>query len=65
MFHIIEACNTFKFIPYVTANPAMPVKSPIPDKFSLYDQSFLLKSFKVTYFACKKIGHSLSMAAND
>jgi hypothetical protein len=25
MFHITEACKTFKLIPYVTANPAMPV----------------------------------------
>lgn len=25
MFHIIEACKTFRLIPYVTANPAMPV----------------------------------------
>lgn len=26
MFHITEACKTFKLIPYVTANPAMPVE---------------------------------------
>ena len=25
MFHIIEACKTFRLIPYVTANPAMPI----------------------------------------
>lgn len=25
MFHITEACKTFRLIPYVTANPAMPV----------------------------------------
>jgi len=26
IFHITEACKTFKLIPYVTANPAMPVE---------------------------------------
>lgn len=29
MFHITEACNTFRLIPYVTANPAIPATNPM------------------------------------
>jgi len=29
MFHITEACSTFRLIPYVTASPAIPVTNPM------------------------------------
>lgn len=42
MFHITEACNTFRLIPYVTANPAIPATNPM-------QKNLIFNSWEVRY----------------
>lgn len=52
MFHMTEACKTFKFIPYVTANPAMPAKKKKTKKKK--ESQFWIKThaFFPLWFVC-------------
>lgn len=48
IFHITEACKTFRLIPYVTANPAMPVEYKATSVLCFWCLGFLLVLYITT-----------------